>query len=52
MKTFCAILSLLFILLVVIFYKEKETQAMCFYGIFAIISLIEVAYFGIIDKLK
>ena len=52
MKTFCTILSLLFMLLVVIFYKENETTAMCFNGIFAIISLIEAAYFGIIDKLK
>lgn len=52
MKTFCTILSLLFILLVMIFYKESETKAMCFYGIFAIISLIEAVYYGIIDKLK
>lgn len=52
MKTFCAILSLLFMLLVMIFYKENETKAMCFYGIFAIISLIEAVYYGIIDKLK
>lgn len=52
MKIFCAILSLLFMLLVMIFYKENETKAMCFYGILAIISLIEATYFGIIDKLK